>query len=303
MKRFIAAFLAAALLMSCCALACASGPNTHWQDMRRVLLGSKKTPRDDEIKKKCDILGRATSLVIDQYKGVKQTYLTDLKDYGVLGLPRDVSKINLNADTRNHREYTHRGWDFAYSSDKNNPEWDTKVWPRRQYILRISVEYVFDFNGMPPFIDAICMKPNEKREAFCKLLYCTHVLGDHKEYTISSYRDHKGKILPIAGNNGETTIISDLIKAIDTLFPKQERSELKRKLEAENIDIFELTRKESSIEGTMEEDQWIEEYKAHADKIIEILSQHIPQMLQKEEFFSSKFPHGNLPGYEDDIAA
>jgi hypothetical protein len=303
MKRFIAAFLAAALLMSCCELACASGAGTHWQDMRRVLLGSKNTPSDDEIKKKCEILGYAISLAIDQYQNSGESYLARLKQLGVPRLPRDISEINLDADARNHRKYTHCGWNDTCDNYKDDYEWVAQVWPMRQDILRISVEYVFDFNGMPPFIDAMYMKPNEKREAFCILLYCTHVLGDHKAYSSSSYNVHEEDIMPITSSERKSTIIFDLKMAIATLFPEQEhselRSELERKLDAENKKICALI----NAKNTKDANQWIEEYKAHADKIIEILSQHIPQMLQKEEFFSSKFPHGNLPGYEDDIAA
>ena len=71
--------------------------------------------------------------------------------------------------------------------DERNPDWSNSVWPKRQEILLSAVEKVFNFNGLPDFTDRIFGNYTDQGRAFTRLLYYIHLLGDHIEYTASSY--------------------------------------------------------------------------------------------------------------------
>jgi hypothetical protein len=284
LKRLTARVLCFVISVSCMTIVCASLGSIHGQDMRRVLIGASYL--NDDMKKKLSILESATSLTIDKFQNDKNDNSWKKLSHSVPGMPASVEEIKLNAHPTNHRKYTHRGWHYDYKNDDANPKWATIVWPKRQQILRASVEYVFDFNRRSSFFDRIYMGKNEKREAFCILLYCTHLLGDHRECTVNTYPRNKEDLMPIAGADHETTIISDLLKAFEVLFPDQDYSELVRKLETENIKIRALLYDESR----MKTEEGIIEYTKYADGIIDIMSQHVPRLLQNEEFFKVFHP-------------
>lgn len=278
MKRIFALILTLMICATCSIPAYADGNGGHWADMRLVLFGTKNFIGSGEVQKNRQILEQAVSLCVDQYQGFGASYLTLLKKRGVPDLPNEISEIDLYAVSTNHREYTHCGWSATYKSNSENPDWAEKRWPLRQKILRSSVEYVFEFNGLRDKI--------EQREAFCVLLYCIHILGDHKVYTKNSYKSHKGKIIPLAGVDGEMTIISDLLKCFSELFAGQDYSELQRKLDAQNIKIRNLIYNEKRLET----DEGFTQYNEYANKILETLGIHVPNLLQNTQFFIKAFP-------------
>lgn len=278
MKRIFALILTLMICATCSIPAYADGNGGHWADMRLVLFGTKDFIGSGEVQKSRQILEQAVSLCVDQYQGSGVSYLNSLKEKKVPNLPNDISEIDLCAGSTDHREYTHCGWSTAYKSNSVNPDWAEKRWPSRQKILRSSVEHVFRFDGL--------RDKNEQIEAFCVLLYCIHILGDHKVYTKNSYKSHKGKIIPLAGVDGEMTIISDLLKCFSALFVGQDYSELERKLDAQNIEIRNLIYNEKRLET----DEGFKQYNEYANKILETLSIHVPNLLQNTQFFIKAFP-------------
>ncbi len=309
MKRIIAVAITVVLMLSYIGSAFAhSSAGEHWQDLRLVLFGDThyrgQTQKIDDLR---IVLERASSLCIDQFGGSSSFHLEQLRSKGVKDLPATISDIDLDATATNHRSFTHLGWDTLYTGDSRNPEWPQK-WVIRQELLRNSVEHVFDFN------DA------QQKEAFCRLLYYVHILGDHIEFKYGTYGTGKDQVIMIAGGHGQVTFISELLDVLAILFADQKTSYhymlMVRELQTEEIllnallnqtyapslymdqvnaaDISEMD--DTQILALLNEPEKMDtpelfaaSYTAHAKRILEILSRHVPYLLKEEDFFRKVF--------------
>ena len=280
-KRCICLLLLLSLLLASASFCVASDSAVHWQDLRYVVFGSKTYSGGQAVKQR-QILEQATSICIDQFGNSDTSMLANVKNKGVPKMPGSIDEINLDASTNNHREYTHRGWDFKYESDARNKDWPDR-WEKRRVLLRNAVEYVFDFNGIPSFIDSIYTVPTDKCNEFCRLLYCIHIIGDHREYTLTSYNTHKEKILPLAGFNGQVTVISEIKRACRVLFDDQSWSELERALDTTESEI----RSWYNITQRTEADMI--RYRDYASKLLDLLSKKLSPLLFETPFFSKVF--------------
>lgn len=285
LKRIIALVCALALcFISIGQTAYAEGAGDHWKDIRRVLFNKEAYSTNKAVKDKQIIIERASQLCIDQFGGSGNAYLKELMNKGVPKLPDTINEIDLIASTNNHRAPTHQGWNAQYGNTNENPDWTTK-WEKRQNIMRNSVKYVFDWNTNKFFHSATAQWEEEQCEAFCVLLYCVHILGDHHEYTLSSYRSHKGKILPMSSVYGPS-VISELESAFEVLFSKQNWTELKIELETKKIEINEII---YNLEDGMLTEEEFEIYRTKAEDILDILSKNCPKLLLENEYFEKAF--------------
>lgn len=296
-KRFAAIVVVMVLFAGITTTAFAHSAGTHWEELRSVLFGSKKyRGKTQEAEDCCIVLERASALCIDQFDNYGDSYLDVLRSIGVRGLPATISEIALYAGGKDHRKFTHLGWDAEYRNEPRNPDW-TDRWEMRRSILRNSVEHVFDFS------DA------HQKEAFCRFLYYIHILGDHIEYkTEASY------IIPIAGGHGQRTLISELLDTLSVLFAGQKTDpgymEMIRKLQTEEIYLTTLLNQRphipgkymkmgnSAVENKMDDRQpqnidspelYGACYIRLAERILEILKDHVPYLLKEEEFFRKVF--------------
>lgn len=286
-KRIIALLLAIVLCISCAGNAFALVGKDHWKEMRKVLFGNTNYPIQN--KDKCVLLEKAVSLCIDQFSGINgnsdngQEYYQTLKDAGIPLLPV-YKDIDLRVNSNEHRMYTHLGWDNLYKDYKLNgiKNWQDK-WENRRRILRNTVENVFNFSHFG-LLDSFFV--NGKREAFCRLIYTVHIIGDHEEYinSFSSYNNHKGKILPLAANHDDS-IISEIKNACTVLFDDQNWSDLSKKLDNLNSRICTEYNKNSFAD----ERYFKEHYGEYCNELMDILSQYIPPLLKKESFFADVF--------------
>lgn len=325
-KRIVAIALVITLTLCCIGSAYAHGSaGEHWQDLRSVLFNDihyrGKTQKIDDAR---IILERASSLCIDQFDNSSSSYLKQLHLKGVKNLPATITEINLKATAQNHRCFTHLGWTAAgtksagseawprlqisiYPGDENNPNWP-RIWAERQEILRTSVDHVFDFEN------------SRQREAFCGLLYYVHILGDHIEFKYGTYEKGNGQVILIAGGHGQITFISELLNVLAILFEEQRFSYhymlMVRELLTEEILLNSLLNQAylpslsmdqvyAADTGKMDDTQILAllnepekmntpelfkaSYTAHAKRILEILSNHVPQLLEKEAFFEQVF--------------
>lgn len=308
-KRIVAIALVIALTLCCIGSAYAHGSaGEHWQDLRLVLFGDThyrgQTQRTDDLR---IVLERASSLCIDQFGGSSSSYLEQLRLKGVKNLPATIAEIDLDATAMNHRSFTHLGWDATYSGDARNPEWAQR-WADRRNLLRNSVEHVFNF------------KDERQKEAFCGLLYYVHILGDHIEFKYGTYGTGKDQVILIAGGHGQVTFISELLDVLAILFEDQKNSYhymlMVRELRTEEILLNALLNQnyvpslymdQVNTADTDEMDDaqvlvllnepekmdtpelFAASYTAHAKRILEILSRHVPYLLKEEEFFRKVF--------------
>ena len=136
----------------------------------------KEIDNDKSVQDEIKAIECACYLTIDQFNESGQKALDTLNDYGVKGIPKNISGIKISASPNTHRSYTHRGWDYPYSGVQG------EQWPNRQAVMVNTVGTIFDFNG-----------DTKKQESFCKLLYYIHILGDHMDDT--SYKINNENII------------------------------------------------------------------------------------------------------------
>lgn len=247
----------------------------HDKIMLRVLFrkfeyASKASTVQDEIAALCD----ACYLTIDQFNGQGQSSLDALIDYGVKDIPQNVSEINYKGSGNDHRSKTHRGWNVINDSEMK------AIWPKRQDILRNTVNAVFDFKG------------NTKQpEAFCELLYYIHILGDHQ--SDKSYTVKNGLKIGVGGRHDKEDIIHKLLELLPILFPDQINTHKYRALITNLRSINNKLDKLVNSQGNVNTEEEFTQYKACVDDVIEILSLYLPEMLKDEPFFNKAF-YGNM---------
>lgn len=230
----------------------------------------KEVKNDSRIANEIKALECASYLVIDQFNNNGQKDLDFLLDYGVKGIPSDVSDISFNASGTTHRSHTHRGWDCQqYSVTK-------ELWPIRKQILLNSADKIFDFKG------------NEaQKESFCALIYYIHILGDHMDDT--SYLIKNGLKMDVGGRIDKEDIIHELLKHIKIVFADQKHTHKYRSLtgalERYNSRLAKIVRSEGGINT----DEKFEQKQEYTKNLKELLTMYIPEMLKEEAFFSEIF--------------
>ncbi len=115
------------------------------------------------------------------------------------------------------------------------------------------------------------------------MLYYIHLLGDHIEYTASSYAKGKDQVIPLAGTR-EDSLIGELLEILPILFPGQNYSTLERELQDLNTQIVELTNNPERLNADFDP------YHQKAIKVRETLSRYLPELLRSEEYFTKAFP-------------
>lgn len=224
---------------------------------------------DSSVQDDLSVLTSACYLTVDQFNSYGQNYLDELADYGIKNIPTQVSEIGFSASGRNHRSFTHRGWDFGYGGEMKNK------WPTRQDILRNTVGTVFNFKG------------DEQKEAFCELLYYIHILGDHADD--ASYQISNGLKIDVGGRHDKEDIIHKLLDLLKVLFPDQVNTHkyraLTTKLRSINSRLDELV---NSTGGINSDEKFAVRQELVAE-LIEVLTLYIPEMLKKEPFFNEVF--------------
>lgn len=225
---------------------------------------------NSSVQDEISVLTSACYLTIDQFNNFGQNELNELIAYGIKNVPSQVGEIGFSASGRNHRNFTHRGWNFDYSG-----EMKTK-WPIRQDILRNSVDAVFNFNG------------NEKqKEAFCELLYYIHILGDHEDDT--SYMVSNGLKIDVGGRHDKEDIIHKLLSLLPLLFADQTNTHKYRALITNLRSINSKLDKLVNSIGGINTDEKFAERQVLVGDITEILSLYLPELLKKEPFFNEVF--------------
>ncbi len=278
----------------------------HYEELEAMLFGTYKYNEKD-IQTNVEILKKASTLCIDQFGASDEELLTNLKKWGVKGIISDISEINpdesnpIKLAAKNHRTYTHQGWDYNYTGEKYG---DLANWPERKNILLASAEKVFDFSvfsGEWLFLD---FGYSDKCDSFCALIYYNHLLGDYledinsKDGNIDRFNGQSnGKKIPFASDSLiSPDIFSELEKHIAILFEDQSDSRVYASLMS---DIETLAGKARNITGNEEGTVTEENYKdigVCVRELMDILTGEnshynaIHELLEKEKFFKDVFP-------------
>ena len=263
----------------------------HDSHLEIALFGPKGLATSDEkALDSFEALKHASYLCIDQYNGEGQELhldaLLELQgEYWIDFLPtrghypQTIADIDYPSNY-SHRAYTHLGWDKKYQNYNREtvPDWLSSRWPKRQNILRSTVEAIFNFNKWSLSIRS------ETGENLCELIYYIHILGDHIYFEdYSTYIKTAKFICPLGGYENETTIIDELTEELDELF-STDASELIRKLETIDMDLRVIC----DADGIVSEADF-QQYQTSAKEVLEVLSSDLPGLLKMQPYFSEVF--------------
>ena len=304
MRRRIAAIFLLLIVVMGNAPAFAHGTqDEHNKDLKYVLFGSQNKTLNAEETLLFSAIADAAALTIDQFssndnlKRKKADYdklQSTLEKLKLPGLPVDFDKIDLNSKivgknvvANSHREYTHLGWNYqGYPNEK--------FWEKRKRILLHTVNWTL-FQGKTllsriPWLSDVLYRPNEQCEAFCIIIYDIHILGDH---IVGDTPDKLSSLEPLIQYNGfsESGIMLELIEQLKTVFAAQKDSRqfnlliqeiqtLKFKLEKEQI---------YDAVGSVKNPDKCKTNKEYAEKLRELLSSNLPELLKNEPFFADHF--------------
>jgi len=246
--------------------------SVHDGYMAKVLFGKRAGVYENS--NQATALAYASYLAIDQFNGKGEEKLSYLREKTkVRGLPASISTFDFDSNWM-HRKYTHMGWDYVYAKGADEAKWKT-----RKSILVSTTMKVFSLSSR-----------QEQRQAdnLSALIYYVHVLGDH----IDDKTIKLGDKMDFAGRNDKNSIARELEKHVKILFKSQKNSfmyrSLLKRMEAIDTQALRLASKPGGPTYFTEEE--FKAYKNLAEELMKALTDHVPQLLQNEQFFRQVFP-------------
>lgn len=276
--------------------------NEHDKDLKYVLFGSeaKKLSGDEKLIFKA--IANAAALAIDQFSAddqlrwkekiydelqeeLKKLHASELPySFEELDLNSNVSSDGKNVTANSHRMYTHLGWNY-----KGYP--NEEFWEKRKQVLVHTVNWTLYndkafFSWVPGAANTL-YPPNEQCEAFCAVVYYIHILGDHMEGDISKKLAYLEPIQYV--DSSAPGIITELKEQLQILFKSQSSSWSYAGL-MDAITTIEIESNEDyKTWGKLDTKEKCKINQEYADKIMDVLSAYLPNMLKNEPFFSSHF--------------
>ncbi len=273
-----------------------SSQREHDNELRDALFGKGYT-LSGEAKDNFQAIADAAALCIDQFstnetERSKERLFISLNErigfsfaFDEVELQKGIGVINVTSQT--HRYYTHRGWDFAHPL----PD----LWIQRKKILTATANKVLfsrsaGLLAMLPFAEGTLYSEdacNPQCEAFCKLVYYVHILGDYEEAT--SYTSQFQQLVPLVRHEDQTSpaLISDVISALRVLFADQSWSLNNLVQELEGIEA----RAERLLvaNGGIRTQEQFDAYQKCGKDVYNTLCALLPGMLKKVDFFAEAF--------------
>lgn len=276
MMRKIGRVLVLFVLALLCVVTCsAHDKDEHYKELERVLFPAEYvvSQKSLTIQNKITGIKAASYLTLDQFNGNGTAELQILHDLGIQHIPDSIEEIDFK-DNSQHRNFTHRGWDFQYTVDKAS-------WSMRKKILVESTNEIFAFehsNALRGY--------NEQCNSFAAMVYYVHVIGDHLED--KSFKKSELK-MNLGGSKDEQDIIMELQKHFAILFESQKWSvdylALIANLKLLNYKISKLV----SSQGGINTQEKFEKYHSYAEELMEELQKYVPGLLEDEVFFAKVF--------------
>ena len=190
-------------------------------------------------------------------------------------LPGKIDDIDFTGNDH-HREYTHRGWEYNYTTDKAH-------WEIRKRILRETVNHIFNFgfgSGRYFGVD----RYDKRCDSFAAVVYYIHVLQDHLEK-----KEYKPLIMPLAREHDNLAIIDELLKHFEVLFADQTGSRVYQTMVSDMMSILDEAKKLVGS-GGLTTDEKLEDYYNCCDKLKGVLKDGLHILLHKCDWFEKAFP-------------
>lgn len=257
----------------------------HDTYLELVLFGdvSYKDSQTEAVKKKIQMLEYASYLAIDQDRSEGADELKFLKEQKVKGLPKlenfDLTGIFFG----NHRNYTHRGWDYVYTIPKGEKH-DKANWPVRKKLLCSTANKVFDFGFKNELFGSVCDQCN----SFCALVYYIHILGDHIERDSYKVNDLTMPLAREHADQNNPDVFMEIKKHCEVLFSSQKNSTTYAAFMQELDDLASKARTLAGTKGGINETNF-EQYHGYSEDLMELLISYVPLLLENEEFFKTEF--------------
>lgn len=279
MKRFVLCLILLALLGVLFLPAIAFDRDDHDKYLEKVLFIHGEVPASAQ--QKLDMLESASYLAVDQYNGKGKEDLDYLRTSGVSGLPKSISEIDFSANAY-HRRYTHQGWNYTYSGEK-----DKANWPVRKEILLSTANKVCEFGIVNEIGGRYC----DQCDSFCALIYYVHILGDqiHDENLKGSSEQ-----LPFARANASESnpdLFFELKPHLEKLF-EEVRETRKYTYNGMLVKYNVLEKKARTLAGTVggintEEDRVL--LNDYENELMDLLTSYVPRLLKYTSFFGNTF--------------
>lgn len=268
----------------------------HYEDIEKVLFGKKVVFGYGMNRHSTLFHGRALNALLnieyavaiacDQYKGEYSAQLESLSEYGVPDLPPDVNQtkdehergINYIASAKTHRSFTHRGWTYDYQ-----PSSSIANWPVRKELVYNTACVAFG----EEYVD------DKELDAFCALLYYTHLLGDHME---DSKMKGNGLIISLVEPGAakrtppeNVDMFFELDYYLSVLFDDKKDDETYKTMMMKLRDLREITRKTSNSTNRFQKPEDMELYHQYVHDLHQILYTYVPRLIEREDFFNTVF--------------
>lgn len=235
------------------------------------------------ISETIQMLEYASYLAIDQCGGKGVNELNFLKEQKVKNIPKlndfDLTGIFFG----NHRNYTHRGWDYLYTIPKGEKH-DKANWQVRRELLCSTVNKVFNFGLRNEFFGKVCGQCN----SFSALIYYVHILGDH--IAMDSYKVNDLTI-PLARAHAyeeNPDVFWEIKKHCEILFSSQKDSLMYLSFVQELDNLAIKARTLVATTGGISEANF-EQYHSYSEDLMELLISYVPLLLENEKFFKTEF--------------
>lgn len=202
-----------------------------------------------------------------------------------LDLNINVSPDGKNITANSHRKYTHLGWN--YKDYPNEAFWET-----RKKVLLHTVNWTLfhdkAFFSQIPGVSNVLYSPNEQCEAFCALIYYIHMLGDHAE---GDKPEKLTDLEPLIQYTGLSTsgIIVELEEQLSVVFSSQEDSWTYAALMDQLTGLKIRAERNCGTSGAVDTQEKCTLNQCYANKLLNILSEYLPNLLRNEPFFSDHF--------------
>ena len=308
-RGFVALCLSVAGVVGTCGLPRAvfgMSAAQHNGMLRQALLGSRSVGAQGDASMK--LLECASYLCLDQTNHSGQDKLDVLSEAKVPNLPRSVDEIDFSAGSE-HRQYTHKGWDYEYSNDDDTAgvsaeRRDKANWPVRKRILCETVEHVFSLERLPDllqFLDTGCTK---ECDANARYIYTVHILGDYIQ-TLTDYISHlngKGGIKGVSCDmmdfanptfdiDAVPDVFSELQNCAEVLF-KETGGRLYASFENELCVMAKDVRYFSAGNPWRRDlgPEAAQEYLDFANELNDLVISRVPDLYEKNDYFREAFP-------------
>ena len=290
-KRLFAFILSISTLFSISVICLTHGKDEHDSIIENILFGNpnycKFLQTDSTPYKSLEDLENAVALCVDQYGGSYSDLLSKLKAHKIHGLPESIDAIDFTSN-QHHRRYTHRGWNFNYSTN------DLGHWNIRKNILLQTVNHVFSFQKYAGTWGILGINRDfdftEQCKAFSAFLYYLHIIGDLEDSKTKNVVI--GDIIPLVREHpgeGNEDIFWEL-KRILPIVLKDSSKINSRLYNSLILDLDSLSNEAKELEkaGGMNDENF-KYYHDVVERLINKLVTKIPILLKDEPFFKKVF--------------